>query len=179
MSEAGRFGLLGVFATPEAAVEAAKQLHGLGFRALDAYTPFPVAPLEELLHRRRGTLLPLVMFAAAVVGACWGYFIQLWDEAIDYPLNVGGRPHDSWPAFIVGAFEITLLFSVAAGLFALLAACRLPRLYHPIFNAPEFERASRDRFVLCVEARDPAFEPGTIRRVFESHGAERVAEVAG
>jgi hypothetical protein len=122
-------------------------------------------------------MLPLIMFAAAAIGGAWGYFIQVWDEALNYPINVGGRPHNSWPAFIVGTFEFMLLVTIAAGLFALLASCRLPRLYHPIFNAEAFGRASVDRFVLCVEARDPSFEPGHLRRIFERFGAEHVAEV--
>jgi hypothetical protein len=171
------FGIIGVFETPEGIRDAARHLHSLGFRAVEAYTPYPVEGLGELIQPGRKAGLPLLMFAAAVIGAAWGYFIQYWDEAIDYPLNVGGRPHNSWPAFIVSTFEFMLLVTIAAGLFALLASCRLPRLYHPIFNAVEFERASVDRFVLCVEARDPSFEPHMIRRVLERFGAERVSEV--
>jgi ActD protein len=171
------YGIIGIFATPEAAGEAAGQLRHLGLRAIEAYTPHPVEGLSELLHPGRKLFLPLFMFAAAVLGGAWGFFIQYWDEALDYPINVGGRPHNSWPAFIVGAFEFMLLVTVAAGLFALLASCRLPKLYHPIFNSEEFGRASRDRYVLCVEARDPSFEPEMVRRLFERHGAERVEEV--
>jgi hypothetical protein len=171
------FGIIGVFETPEGIKDAARHLRSLGFRAVEAYAPYPVEGLGELIQPERKAGLPLLMFAAAVIGAAWGYFIQYWDEAIDYPLNVGGRPHNSWPAFIVSTFEFMLLVTIAAGLFALLASCRLPRLYHPIFNAAGFERASRDRFVLCVEARDPSFEPRMIRRVFERFGAEQVREV--
>ncbi|MGE3784568.1 MAG: DUF3341 domain-containing protein, partial [Alphaproteobacteria bacterium] len=121
--------------------------------------------------------LPLLMFASGVVGGLWGYFIQWWDEAWSYPLNVGGRPFNSWPAFMVSAFEIMLLLAVSGGFLGLLVACRLPRLYHPIFNSAWIERASRDRFVLCIEARDPQFEPRLIRPVFERLGAERIEEV--
>ena len=170
------FGIIGVFDKPEAVKDAARHLRSLGFRAVDAYTPYPVEGLDQLLRPGR-ELLPLVMFAAAVVGACWGYFIQYWDEALNYPINVGGRPHNSWPAFIVGTFEFMLLVTIAAGLFGILLASRLPRLYHPIFNADAFGRASVDRFVLCVEARDPSFEVDQLRRIFERFGAERVAEV--
>ncbi|MBV8333978.1 MAG: DUF3341 domain-containing protein, partial [Alphaproteobacteria bacterium] len=150
----------------------------LGFVRVEAYSPYPVEGIGELIHPGRKAFLPLLMFAAAVAGACWGYFIQWWDEAWDYPLNVGGRPHNSWPAFTVGGFEFTALCAIAAGFFGFLAFCRLPRLYHPVLNAPEFERASVDRFLLCVEARDPSFEPQRIRRVFERSGAEHVSEVA-
>ena len=170
-------GIVGVFATPEGVRDAAAQLHSLGFRAVEAYTPYPVEGVGELLHPGRKRFLPALMCVGAIFGAGWGYFIQYWGEALDYPLNVGGRPYNSWPAFIVGTFEFMLLVTVAAGMFGLLAASRLPRLYHPIFNAEAFERASRDRFLLCVEARDPGFEPNTIRRVFDAHGAESIAEV--
>jgi len=171
------FGIVGVFDRPEAVTDAAKHLRSLGFRAMDAYTPYPVEGLDQLLRPQRRMMLPLVMFAAAVAGAAWGYFIQTWDEVLNYPINVGGRPHNSWPAFIVGTFEFMLLVTIAAGLFGFLASCRLPRLYHPIFNADAFGRASVDRFVLCVEARDPSFEVEHLRRIFERFGAERVAEV--
>ena len=171
------FGIIGVLVTPEALRDAAAQLRNLGFRAVEAYTPYPVEGIGEVIDPGRRVFLPILMFAAAIVAACWGYFIQYWDEALDYPLIVGGRPFNSWPAFVVSAFEFTLLTSVAAGLFGLLAASRLPRLYHPIFNAAGFERASSDRFVLCVEARDPSFEPQTIRLIFERHGAESISVV--
>jgi Protein of unknown function (DUF3341) len=179
VNESPRYGLIGIFATPESFGAAAQQLQALGFRGVEAYTPYSVEGVDELLGGGRPVLLPLLVFAGAVIGACWGYFIQYWDEVLSYPINVGGRPYNSWPAFTVGTFELTLLFAVAAGFFALLAACRLPLLYHPIFAAPGFERASQDRFVLCVKADDPAYEPGHIRRIFERHGAERVAEVPG
>jgi ActD protein len=177
MSERGRFGLSGSFASPDALIAAARQLRSLGLREIEAYTPYPVDGLDQLLRPGRRMWLPLVIFVGAVLGAMWGYFVLVWDEVLNYPINVGGRPYHSWPAFVVGAFEFTLLCAITAGFFALLAACRLPRLYHPIFSAVEFERASVDRFVLCVEAHDPSFEPHRIRRVLERHGAQNVAEV--
>jgi hypothetical protein len=177
MTERSLFGIVGVFATAEAVIEAARQFRSLGFRALDAYTPYPVDGLDELVRPGRRSWLPLVIFAAAVAGAALGYFIQYWAEAVSYPVNVGGRPYNSWPAFVVSGFEITVLFAMAAGFFGLFAACRLPRLYHPIFSAPGFERVSRDRFILCVGASDPSFEPEHIGRSFRRLGAERVFEV--
>jgi hypothetical protein len=178
MNERGLLGLTGSFASPDALTEAARQLRSLGYREVEAYTPYPVEGLDQVLRPGRRMWLPLVIFLGAVFGAVWGYFIQYWDEALNYPINVGGRPYNSWPAFTVGAFEFMVLCAIAAGFFGLLASCRLPRLYNPIFSAVEFERASVDRFVLGVEAHDPSFEPQRIRRIFERYGAESVAEVS-
>jgi hypothetical protein len=171
------FGLIGVFDTPSAVKEGGRSLRELGLRALEAYTPYPVEGLDEIIAPRRRSALPLTIAAGALTGACFGYFIQYWDEVLSYPINVGGRPLNSWPAFMVGTFELTLLFAVAAGFFGLWLSCRLPLLYHPVFTADRFERASRDRFLLCVESRDPGYEPGTIRRVFAQHGAAEIIEV--
>jgi hypothetical protein len=173
------FGVLAVFDTPEAVKRAAAQLRQAGFRAFEAYTPYPVEGLDEIIHPGPRLFLPLLMFAAAIVGAAWGYWIQYWDEALNYPLNVGGRPYNSWPAFAVGTFEFMLLFTVAAGFFGMLAASRLPRLYHPIFEAKAFERASRDRFMICFEASDPNFDSTSIREAFQQLGAEYIEEVRG
>lgn len=177
MSERRLFGVAGAFASPEAVTNAAHQLRSLGFRDFEAHTPYPVKGLDELLRPGRRTWLPLVIALGGLFGAIWGYFIQYWDEALNYPLNVGGRPYNSWPAFIVGTFEFTVLCAIAAAFFGLLVSCRLPRLYDPVFAAPDFERASVDRFFLCVEVRDPSFDLQRVRRIFERHGAERVAEV--
>ena len=177
MSEPRPCGIIGVFDTPQAMLETARLLRGSGFRRLDAYTPYPVEGLDELAGAGRSARLPALIFGGAVIGAAAGYFIQYWDEALSYPINVGGRPYDSWPAFTVGAVEFMLLFAVAAGFFGLWRLCGLPRLYDPIFAAAGFERVSQDRFVLCVEADDPRFEPETVRRLLTDHGAESVAEV--
>ncbi len=170
-------GIVAQFDTPEALAQAAAQLRRAGFRLVEAYTPYPVKGLDRIIRPGRNWLLPLVMFGAAIAGAAYGYWIQYWDEALNYPLNVGGRPHNSWPAFMVSAFEIMLLITVAAGFFGMLAASGLPKLYHPLFEARSFERASRDRFVICVERADPCFDIDAIRRVFEDYGAQRIEEV--
>jgi hypothetical protein len=171
------FGVIAVFDTPDAVKDAADHLRRSGFRAFEAYTPYPIEGLNQIIHPGPKFRLPIVMFVAAILGAGWGYWIQYWDEALNYPLNVGGRPHNSWPAFMVSTFEFMLLVTVAAGFFGMLAASRLPKLYHPIFDAKAFERASRDRFLICVEARDPSFDAPAVRRVFQQLGAERIEEV--
>jgi hypothetical protein len=172
-------GIIGVFSSPQAITEAAHRLRALGLQAVEAYTPYPVAGLDAAMPPPGRALLPAAMLAGAGFGAGYGFFLQYWGEALGYPLNVGGRPYASWPAFTVSAFEFMLLCAVAAGFFALLAVCRLPRLYDPLFAADGFERASRDRFVLYIGARDPGFVPEALRRVLESCGAETIAEVPG
>lgn len=171
------FGLVAEFVTPEAIRNAASHLRQSGFRAFEAYTPYPVEGLDRIVHPGPKRFLPLLMFAAAILGAVLGYWIQYWDEALSYPLNVGGRPYNSWPAFTVSAFEIMLLVTMATGFVGMLAASRLPRLYHPIFEAEAFERVSRDRFVICIEATEPRFNPAAFRSLFEQLGAERIEEI--
>jgi ActD protein len=171
------FGVMAVFDTPDAVKRAAASLRDSGLRRFEAYTPYPIEGLDHIIHPGPQLFLPLLMFVAAVLGAAWGYWIQYWDEALNYPLNVGGRPYNSWPAFVVATFEFMLLASVAAGFFGLLAKSKLPKLYHPVFEADAFERASRDRFVICVEASDPAFDPASVRSAFERLGAETIEEV--
>ena len=171
------FGVIGVFRTPDAVKGAAARLRESGYRAFEAYTPYPVEGLQEIVRPGPRLLLPLMMFGGALFGAAFGYWIQYWDEVLDYPLNVGGRPYDSWPAFTVSTFEFMLLCAVAAGLIGFLAASRLPKLYHPIFAAKSFVRASRDRFLICVEAADPRFDAESIGRLFDELGAERIEEV--
>ncbi len=171
------FGIMAVFDTPEAVKNAARHLRQSGFRAFEAYTPYPLEGLGQIVHPGPKRFLPLLMFAAAVVGVAWGYWIQYWAEAVSYPLNVGGRPYNSWPAFVVSTFEFMLLVVVVVGFVGMLAASRLPKLYHPIFEAEAFQRASRDRFVICVESTDPRFDIDSIRGEFERLGAERIEEV--
>jgi hypothetical protein len=173
----GLFGIIGVFDTREAVRRAARRLRNSGFRAIEAYTPYPVEGLSEIIHPGPKRFLPLLMFGGAVMGAAWGYWIQYWAEAVSYPLNVGGRPYNSWPAFTVSTFEIMVLVAMTAGFFGLIAKSRLTRLYHPIFAAKGFERASRDRFIICVEARDPAFDASSIRDALRELGAQEVEDV--
>ncbi len=171
------FGVVAVFENPQAVKTAASRLRQSGYRMFEAYTPYPVEELDEIIHPGPKIFLPLLMFAAAVLGAAWGYWIQYWDEALNYPINVGGRPYNSWPAFAVGTFEFMLLVTIAAGFFGMLALSRLPKLYHPIFESTAYARASRDRFVICVEATDLRFDAAVLRTLFEQLGAERIEEV--
>lgn len=170
-------GLIASFDTPRALKNAAGRLRENGFCALEAFSPAPVEGLADILHpRRRGKNLPLLMFAGAVLGAVFGYLLQYWAEAIDYPINVGGRPFNSWPAFAVSTFEFSVLFAVGFGLVGLLAASGLPRLYDKIDETESLARASRDRFLILVKASDPRFDAKAVRLLLGQLGAQRIEE---
>jgi hypothetical protein len=177
MSDPALYGIVGEFDVPEHAIAAARQLRDTGFSRLDAYSPYPVEALEEAILPRRGSLIPSVVFLGAVLGAALGYCVQYYAAAVSYPLNIGGRPLDSWPAFIVSGFEITVLFALTAGFVVFLAASRLPLFYHPIFRLDAFGRASQDRFFLCIEARDPRFHEERVHAILARHGAAYIGEV--
>jgi hypothetical protein len=151
-------GLLAEFDTPEQLVAAARQSRAAGYRHVDAYAPLHVEGLSEALELPR-TPIPLIVLLGGLTGCFGGFFLQLWIAKWDYPINVGGRPLNSWPSFIPVSFELTILLGAVAALLAFLALCRFPRPYHAVFNVPEFELASQSRFFLCVESRDPRFDP--------------------
>jgi hypothetical protein len=171
-----QYGLLAEFSDPAALLECARQARAAGYQRLDAFTPFPVEGLaEELGHRR--TALPLIVLAGGIIGCVGGYFMQYWMAAIDYPLNIGGRPLNSWPMFVPVTFELTVLIASLFALLGMLGLNGLPRPHHPLFNVPEFALATRDRFFLCIEAADPRFESNQTREFLAAHGARAVMEV--
>jgi hypothetical protein len=170
------YGLVAEFATSEALLEATHCARRAGYRYLEAYTPFPVEGLAEALDFHR-TSLPLVVLLGGIVGGVGAYFFQYWVNVMHYPLNVGGRPLHSWPAFIPVTFEMTILIAALAAVLGMLALNGLPMPYHPLFNVPRFALATRDRFFLCIEARDPKFDRTETRRFLESVAAYEVFEV--
>jgi hypothetical protein len=169
-------GIIAEFETAEQLLEAAHRARQAGYTQMDAYSPFPVHGLVEAIgfedHK-----VPWTVFWAGVVGAIAGFSMQYYISVVDYPLNVGGRPLLSWPAFIPVTFETTVLFAAFGAFIGMLAFNGLPRPHHPIFNAPRFERASQDRFFLCIEATDPLFDRAKTRHFLESLGARMVSEV--
>ena len=170
------YGLMAEFDDPAAVVAATRHAYAAGYRQMDAYSPYPI---EELHHALgvHGNRLPLVVLMGGIVGGLGGYLLEYWSAAIAYPINVGGRPLHSWPAFIPVAFETTVLFAALSAVVGMIVANGLPMPYHPVFNVPEFERASRDGFFLCIEATDPEFDVDATRRFLQSLGAKRVREV--
>jgi hypothetical protein len=164
------------FAEPNSLVAATRKAREEGYRKMDAYTPFPIEELNEAIGHHH-TRLPLIVLIGGIVGGLSGYLLQYWTSVIDYPLNVGGRPLHSWPAFIVPTFEMTILGAALAAVFGMLALNRLPMPHHPVFNAPRFALASRDRFFLCIEAVDPKFDLEGTRNFLQSLGAREVSDV--
>jgi len=157
VSEKKIYGLMAEFENPNDLVAAARQAREAGYVKLDAYTPYPVEALAEALdiHDRR---LPAVVLGGGILGGLFGYALCYWTSVMAYPLNIGGKPFHSAPAFIVPTFETTILFAAFAAVLGMLGLNGLPMPYHPVFNTPRFALASRDRFFLCIEARDPKFD---------------------
>lgn len=170
------YGILAEFHTPEALVEAAHRAYGEGYRVMDGYTPFPVEGLAEAIGFRR-TRLPLLVLIGGLVGCFGGLAMQIYLSAVAYPLNVGGRPYVSIPYFIPITFELTILFAALTAVFGMLALNGLPMPYHPVFHNPRFSNASRDRFFLCIEARDPKFDSEKTRRFLQEMSSDDVVEV--
>jgi hypothetical protein len=156
------YGIMAEFRTPEALVEAVRAAKRAGYTRLDAFSPFPLSDLAKELGVRT-SVIPWIALVAGLAGAAIQYGSQYWMNAIDYPLNVGGRPLHSWPAFIPASMIVAILWAGAATLIGLLLILRLPRLNHPVFAVPGFERASEDRFFLCIMHDDPKFDSAAIR----------------
>ena len=171
------WGLLAEFASPDELLAAARRVRGAGYHRIDACVPFPVEGLTEALGFRR-TWLPLLVLAGALFGAAGAYFMQWYAMGIWYPLNVGGRPLNSWPLFIPITFELAVLVGGLTAALGMLALNQLPMPYHPLFNVPRFARATQDRFFLAVDSRDPRFDRAATAELLRSVGAAEVSEVA-
>ena len=170
------YGLVAEFETPEEIVAATKAVRKAGHTRIEAYTPFEVAGLDaEVGHEP--TKLGFVTLLAGIVGAITGFGMQWYANVIFYPLNIGGRPLNSWPNFIIITFEITVLFAAFSSVIYMFLRNGLPRAYHPIFSTPGFENATRDRFFLCVEAADARFDLAETRALLERQNPLNVSEV--
>src|ERR1700674_1445747 len=170
------YGVMGEFGDPQELIHAVEKIRQAGYRRVNAYSPFPVEGLSEALGLKRN-MVPPICLAGGLAGGIGGFLFQYWVATIAYPLNVGGRPLNSWPAFIPVTFELTILGASTFAVFGMLALNKLPHPYHPVFNVARFARASSDRFFICIEASDPKFSVTESARLLQSLQAVHVTEV--
>ena len=170
------YGLMAEFESSEALLAAAQRAHEAGYRIMDAYSPFPVEGLADAVGFHR-TRVPLLCLIGGLIGCFGGFFLQYWPNVVAYPLDIGGKPFNSWPNFIPITFELTILCAGLATVFGMLALNGLPTPYHPVFNAPHFELATRNRFFLCIQARDPKFDLQKTRDFLATLKAREVSEI--
>ena len=170
------YGLMADFNSPEDLVKATERAYGAGYRKMDGYSPMPIEGLAEALGFTR-TGLPALVLLGGLLGGLAGYLLQYYTAVIDYPMNVGGRPFHSWPAFIPVTFELTILAAAGAAVFGMLALNGLPMPYHPVFNVESFKLATRDQFFLCIESVDAQFDLVETRRFLEGLNPVEVSEV--
>lgn len=158
------YGLLAEFDSGDALAHAAAKAKAAGYTRMDCYSPYPVGEAADAMGFPKSEMGP-IMFIGGLTGACAGFIMQYWANAWGYTLNIGGRPWFSWPSFVPVTFEMMVLTTALTGFFSLIALCGLPRLHHPLFNSKTFDRATRDRFFLCIEATDPKYD-ATATRAF-------------
>ncbi len=167
------YGLMAEFASRRQLINAVKEARAAGYRGMEAYTPYPIEELNEALGHHHSRL-PLIVLGGGVFGALAGFGLQYWTSVIAYPMNIGGRPLNSWVAFIPVTFETTILFAAFAAVLGMLALNRLPMPYHPVFGVRRFKLASQDRYFLALDARDPLFDKESTWEFLESLGPTEV-----
>ncbi len=176
-AEPSLYGLLAKYETPEDLIRATNRIYEAGYRKFDTYTPYPVDGLPQAM-RLRPSILPAVMLLGGIIGGLTAFLGQTFATVVDYPLNIGGRPLFSWPAYIPITFELTVLFSALFGIMGLFAVTRFPQPYHPVFNSPDFtEHASTDAFYLGIQTNDPNFHLEQTRRLLQETGSVQVDEI--
>ena len=160
------WGVVAEFDSAEALLQAAIRAREAGHAGLQAYTPFEIEGLADAVGFPRSRI-PAITLVAAILGGAGGYFMQWYAAVVSFPINIGGRPAHSWPMFIPVAFEMTILCGSLAAVVAFLVGSRLPSLHHPVFDAPGFVRATRDRFFLALPAAAEGFDRQAARRTLQ------------
>jgi len=170
------YGLMAEFDSAQAVVDATRRVVADGYTKLEAYTPVPVEELNDLIHKKRTKLSALVL-AGGLSGMATGFLLQYWSSVIEYPMNVGGRPFASWPAWVIPSYELTILFASLTAAGGMIALNGLPQPYHPVFNAPRFSLATSDKFFVVIEAEDPKYDAAKTKQFLEGLGAKGVYDV--
>ncbi|MGE5615302.1 MAG: DUF3341 domain-containing protein [Bacillota bacterium] len=170
------YGLMAELASAEKLVEAARRARDMGYERVEAYSPFPIEGLAEAVGFA-GSRVPLATLIGGIVGGLTGFFLQWYSMVIDYPINSGGRPANSWPEFIPVTFELTVLFAALTAVVTMIIANGLPKLRHPVFDVRDFELSTRNRFFLCLVAPDEGFDTKRARDFLERLEPLKVMEV--
>src|SRR6476619_7513232 len=170
------YGVMAEFDNPRDLIAAAHRTYEAGYRRINGYSPYPIEELSEAIGFTH-TRLPLIVFIGGLLGGIGGFLMQYWIEVIDYPINVGGKPYNSWPAFIPITFECTVLVAAFSAVLGMLVLNKLPQPYHPVFNAPNFALATRDRFFLVVEVNDAKYDHDRVAELLKSLNAHEVVDV--
>ncbi len=170
------YGLMAEFDSPQKLIDACHAAKRAGYPSLGAYTPYPIEEVWQAIGHHKSKL-PLIVLAGGVLGGIGGFLFQYWASVVAYPLNIGGRPFNSWIAFIVPAFETTILFASFAAVLGMFFLNGLPQPYHPAFNVERFAEASRDRYFLMITTKNERFRPGAVRELLEGLDPVEVNEV--
>ena len=170
------YGVMAEFDSAQTLVDATRRVVSEGFTKVEAYSPVPVEELNDIIHKKR-TILPSLVLGGGILGMLTGFGLQYWASAIEYPMNVGGRPLASWPAFVIPSYELTILFAALTAAGGMIALNGLPQPYHPVFNTPRFSLATSDKFFLVIETDDPKYTATETGALLARIGAKGVYEV--
>lgn len=172
----GLYGVIAEFDDPQSLLDAAHAVRADGYTSVDAFSPFPIHGLAEAIGFHK-TRLSAIVLTMGIIGGIAGFFMCWYANVVSYPINIGGKPYNSWPAFIPITFECAILLAAFGAVFGMLALNGLPMPYHPVFNVRRFDSASRDKFFLVIEARDPKFRLDEARRFLQTLGPREVSDV--
>lgn len=173
----GLYGVIAEFHDPAELLAATNATREAGYTSIDAFSPFPIHGLDEAVGFDKAGRLSLIVLVMGLIGGAGGFFMQWYANVVAYPLNIGGKPYNSWPAWIPITFECTILLAALGAVFGMLALNGLPMPYHPVFNVRRFDSASRDKFFLVIQARDPKFRLEEARSFLEKLGPREVTDV--
>ena len=169
-------GVMAEFETADELVHATQSAAAAGYRRMDGYSPYAIGEVADALGFPRSEI-GAIMFMGGLTGATFGFLMQYYLNGIEYPLNVTGKPFFSWPQFAPITWELLVLTACLTGVIGLFALSGLPQPYHPVFNVPQFKRATRDRFFLCIEAADPKFDVASVTEFLNTLNPLSVSEV--